>query len=181
MKKIFLVTGVFMVTAITATYAQYSMDDNSPKEEREINQDAVSKSMKSQFTTDFPNSSNISFERIKDLEKVDFNQDGSQKTAYYDLDNQLVGTTIHESFHDLPSVAQIKILDKYKDYTVKDVLEFKVNSNNESYYDNDTYRNLYDNSFDNSNNYFVELKSENNAIVLEVGLSGEVSYFTAIK
>jgi hypothetical protein len=180
MKKIFLVTGIVIASAISATYAQYNVEVKSVQEGKELNQDDVSESTRNQFAADFPNASNIGFEKTKDFEEVHFNQDGSQKTAYYDFDNQLEGTTIKESFHDLPAVAQIKILDKYRDYSVKDVLEFKVNSDNESYYDNDTYMTLYGNSFDKSNNYFVELKSDRNAIVLEVDLSGEVSYFTTI-
>jgi hypothetical protein len=196
MKKIFLVTGIVVATTFVVTYAQGDIDDNNAKvvksaitdlpneiqkEGRESNQNAVSEATKNQFSADFPNASNISFEKTKDFEEVRFNQDGSQKTAYYDFDNQLEGTTINKSFHDLPAVAQTKILDKYKDYAVKDVLEFKVNSDNESYYDDDTYMTLYGNSFDKSNNYFVELKSDNNAIVLEVDSSAEVSYFTTIK
>jgi hypothetical protein len=181
MKKIFLITGIVIASAITVTYAQYNDESNTVKEGKEINRDASSESIENQFAADFPNASNISFEKTKDFEEVHFNQDGSQKVAYYDFDNQLEGTTIKVSFHDLPAASQIKILDKYKDYTVKDVLEFKVNSDNESYYENDTYMTLYGNSFDKSNNYFVELKSDHNAIVLEVDLSGEVSYFTTIK
>jgi hypothetical protein len=180
MKKFFLITGIVIASSITATYAQYNDEANTVKEGKEINQDAVSESTKNQFAADFTNASNISFEKAKDFDKVNFNRDGSQATAYYDHNNQLVGTTVRESFHDLPAIAQNKILDKYKDYTVKEVLEFKANSDNTSYYDNYTYMTLYGNSFDKSNNYFVELKSDHNAIVLEVDLSGEVSYFTTI-
>jgi hypothetical protein len=181
MKKIFLVTGIVIATTFTTAFAQYNTDDNNAKEGRELNQDAVSESAANQFSADFPNASNISFEKTKDFNKVKFNQNGSQITAYYDYNNQLIGSTVKVSFHDLPAGAQIKILDKYRDYTVTDVLKFNVNSNNESYYDNDTYMTLYGNSFDKSSNYFVELKGENNAIVLEVDLSGEVSYFTTIE
>ncbi len=181
MKKIFLVTGIAVVTTFTSAYAQFNTDDNNLKEGREINQDAVSEFTANQFSADFPNASNISFEKTKDFNKVSFNQNGSQKTAYYDYNNQLIGSIVKVSFQDLPAVAQIKILDKYRDYKVTDILKFNVNSENASYYDNDTYMTLYGNSLDRSNNYFVELKSDNNAIVLEVDLSGEVSYFTTIK
>ncbi len=180
MKKIFLVTGIVVVTTFTTAFAQYNTDDNTPKEGREINQDAVSETVRNQFTSDFPNASNISFERTKDFNEVNFNQDGNQIKAYYDYNNQLVGSTIKVPFHDLPAAAQIKILDKYRDYKVTDVLRFNVNSDNESYYNNDSYMTLYGNPIDKSSNYFVELKGENNAIVLEVDLSGEVSFFTAI-
>jgi hypothetical protein len=180
MKKIFLVTGIVVVTTFTTAFAQYNTDDNNAKEGREINQDAVSESVRNQFTSDFPNASNISFERTKDFNEVNFNQDGSQLKAYYDYNSQLIGSTVKVSFHDVPEVAQIKILDKYRDYKVADVLKFNVNSDNESYFDNDTYMTLYGNPIDKSSNYFVELKSDNNTIVLEVDLSGQVSFFTTI-
>jgi len=181
MKKIFLVTGIVVVTAFTTAFAQYNIDDNNAKVGPETNQDAVSEFVRNQFTSDFPNASIISFENTKDFNKVNFNKDGHQITAYYDYNNQLVGSTIKVSFNDLPAVAQIKILDKYRDYKVTDVLKFNVNSDNESYYNNDTDMTLYGNPIDKSSNYFVELKGENNAIVLEVDLSGEVSFFTAIR
>jgi hypothetical protein len=181
MKKFFLAAGVLMVTTITATYAQYSMDDNIVKEGKEKNQEGVSELTKNQFVSDFPNATDIHFEKTKAFDKVYFGQSGIETTAYYDYNNQLVGTISRGSFHDLPIDAQVKILGKYPSYSVEEVLQFKVNSDNESYTDNNTDLTLYGNSFEKTSNYFVELKNDNNEIVLEVGLSGEVSFFTTIK
>ncbi|HXB28398.1 MAG TPA: hypothetical protein VNW49_01205 [Puia sp.] len=181
MKKYFLVTGILIASTITATYAQYSMDDNIVKEGKEKNQEGVSESTKNQFVSDFPNATDIHFEKTKGFDKVIFEQNDREMTAYYDYNNQLVGTISKGSFHDLPTNAQVKILDKYPGYSIEEVLHFKVNSNNESYADNNTDLTLYGNSFEKSSDYFVELKNDNKAIVLEVDLSGEVSFFTTIR
>jgi hypothetical protein len=196
MKKFFLVTGILIATTITATYAQYNIDDINVQEEksintntldeiqkegRETNQNAVSEFTENQFSSDFPNATNIRFENAGDFNEVYFKQNGRKTTAYYDLNNQLVGTIRNRSFFDLPLDAQMKIVDKYPNSTVVKVIQFKVNSDNESYIDNNMYLPLYGNSFEKISNYFVELKKDNKAIVLEVDLSGEVSFFTTIK
>ncbi len=196
MKKIFLATGVLIAIAIKAANAQYYIEDDNvkvmksvitntpneiPKEGGEGNQNAVSESTRNQFIADFPDAANIRFKKTNDFNEVSYSLNGRDMTAYYDFNNQLVGTINYQSFGNLPANAQAKILDDYPNYKVVKVLRFNVNSDNESYIENDTYMTLYGNSFDKSNNYFVELKSDHKAIVLEVDLSGEVSYFTAIK
>jgi hypothetical protein len=196
MKKFFLVTGILIATSMTATYAQYNIDDINVQEEksintntqdeiqkegRETNQNAVSEFTENQFASDFPNATNIRFENAGEFNEVYFKQNGRKTTAYYDLSNELVGTIRNRSFFDLPIDAQMKIVDKYPNSTVVKVIQFKVNSDNESYIDNNMYLPLYGNSFEKISNYFVELKKDNKAIVLEVDLSGEVSFFTTIK
>jgi hypothetical protein len=197
MKKIFLATGIFIVTTVTATYAQYNIDDDNvkavksinmdtpneiQKEGLEKNQNVVSEFTRNQFTSDFPDATNIRFEKTKDFDEVNYIQNGRKTMAYYDYNSELVGTIRNRSFRDLPADAQNEIVERYPNYTVVKVLNFKVNSDNESYIENDnTDLTLYGNSFEKSSNYFVELKNDNKAIVLMVGLSGEVSFFTTIK
>ncbi|HEV3222040.1 MAG TPA: hypothetical protein VGZ90_04140 [Puia sp.] len=181
MKKIFLVTGILIATTFTSIYAQGNIDDNNVKEGGEKNQNAVSEYTQNQFVSDFPNATDIHFEKTKGFDKVYFGQNGKETTAYYDYNNQLVGTISKGSFHDLTSDAQAKILDKYPNYSVEEVLLLKMNSDNESYNENNTDLTLYGNSFEKASNYFVELKNDNNEIVLEVGLSSEVSFFKTIK
>jgi DUF1365 family protein len=40
---------------------------------------------------------------------------------------------------------------------------------------------LYGNTFDDADNYFVELKKDNKAVVVKVDLAGYVSFFTDMK
>lgn len=194
MKKFFLVTGILMVTAMTATYAQFNMDDNSTnetnaastntlneiqKEGAETNQNAVSAITRNQFASDFPGATNIHFEKTYVFDEVNYSQKGSKITAYYDNNSELVGTVRNRSIHDLPAGALTEITDGYPGYTVVRVVRFNVNSGNKSYTDNSELP-FYGEPSEDSH-YFVELKNDNKAIVLMVGLSGEVSFFTTMK
>jgi hypothetical protein len=196
MKKLFLTTGILMVTAVTATYAQYNIDDinvkavksintdnpnENQKEEVEKNRSAVSVITENQFASDFPDATDIQFEKTKDFDEVSYTLNGIRMTAYYDFNNQLAGTIHNASFSDLPVSAQTNIGLQYPNYTVAKVLKFDVNNDNESFFDNNTYLTLYGASFGTNSDYFVELKNGSKAIVLEVGLAGEMRFFTTIK
>jgi hypothetical protein len=196
MKKFFLTTGILMVTAITATYAQDNMNDDDAnsakstitktmaeiqKEGAEANQNAVSLFTVNQFAYDFPDVTDIHFDRVKDHDVITYSQNGRINTAYYDDNSELLGTIRNRSIQDLPAAAQKEIADRYPGYTVVRVVRFNANSDNETYIDNSSELPFYGDSSENSSNYFVELKSDNKAIVLMVGLSGEVSFFTTMK
>jgi hypothetical protein len=196
MKKFFFATGILLVTVTTATYAQYNIDDINVKAVKSINTDNPNEIQKggieknqqtvavfteNQFANDFPHAANIQFEKTKDFDEVSFTQNGIGFTAYYDFNNQLVGTIHNGSFGDLPVSVQTNIVLQYPGYSVAKVLKFDVNYDNESFFDNNTYLTLYGTSFDTGSNYFVELKNGGKAIVLKVGLSGELSFFTTIK
>jgi hypothetical protein len=181
MKKIFLTTGILMITAITATYAQDNMSNNDAdgvnsananslneilKEGAVTNQDAVSVFTRNQFASDFPDATNIRFEKTNEFDEVNYSQKGRKTTAYYDNNGELLGTLRNRSFHDLASDAQTEIVKKYPGYTVVSVVRFNANDDISS--------------MENSH-YFVEIKNNNKTIVLMVDLSGEVSFFTTMK
>ena len=197
MKKFFLTTGILMVTAITATYAQDNMNDDDAnnakssitktmaeiqKEGAQTNQNAVNVFTVNQFASDFPDVTDVHFDQMKDYTAVTYTQNGRVNTAYYDDNSELMGTIRNRSMQDLPAEAQTEIASKYADYTVVRVVRFNANSDNESYIDNNSELPFYGDSPENSSNYFVELKNnDNKAIVLMVGLSGEVSFFSTMK
>ena len=197
MKKFFLTTGILMVTAITATYAQDNLNDDDAnnakstvtktmteiqKEGAESNQNAVSVFTVNQFASDFPDVTDIHFDREKDHDVITYSQNGRINTAYYDDNNELMGTIHNRSIQDLPADAQTEIANRYPSYSVVKVVRFNANSDNESYVDNNSELPFYGDSPENSSNYFVELKNnDNKTIVLMVGLSGEVSFFSTMK
>jgi hypothetical protein len=197
MKKFFLTTGILMVTAITATYAQDNMNDDDAnnvkstitktmaeiqKEGTEANQNAVSVFTVNQFAYDFPDVTDIHFDKTKSYVAVNYTQNGRNNTAYYDDNSELLGTILNRSMQDLPAGAQTEIANRYAGYTVVRVVRFNANSDNESYIENNSELPFYGDSPENSSNYFVELKNnDNKSIVLMVGLSGEVSFFSAMK
>ena len=197
MKKFFLATGILMVTAITATYAQDNMNDDDvnnakpsitktmaeiQKEGAQTNQNTVNVFTLNQFATDFPDVTDIHFDQMKGYTAVTYTQNGRINTAYYDDNSELMGTIRNRSIQDLPAGAQTEIANRYAGYTVVRVVRFNANSDNEAYIDNYSELPFYGDSSEDSSNYFVELKNnDNKAIVLMVGLSGEVSFFSTMK
>src|SRR5579863_630004 len=196
MKKFFLATGILMVTAISATYAQFDNDDDGAynvkptttktmaeiqKEGAETNLNAVSAFTVNKFAYDFPDVTNIHFDRENGHDVITYTENGKNNTAYYDDNSELLGTIRSRSFQDLPSAAQKEIADRYPDYTAVRLVRFNANTDNGSYSENNADLPFYDDSSENSSNYFVELNNGNKAIVLMVGLSGEVTFFSTMK
>jgi hypothetical protein len=165
MKKIFLAAGILLVTA-TTTFAQDKNDrDNA----------LVDPLIKSQFATDFPNATNAYFASEKNFDEVSFTQDKEKISAYYDYNNQLIGTVENKAFTDLPGNAQKEILKKYPDYTITGVVKFEDNESDE------TEMIQYGRSLDDADNYFVQLKNDSRTIIVKVDLSGGISFLTTMK
>ena len=98
-------------------------------------------------------------------------KDGQLTTAFYDIAGKLVGSTRYVTFSDLPARSQKDIKEKYKDYTIGQVLFYDDNENN------DTDMFLYGAQFGDADNYFVELSKGTNKIVLQVNAEGAVFFF----
>jgi hypothetical protein len=192
MKTLIIASMAIMLT--TATFAQASSDlaavkkdmketnkeGSSIKKEKKEERKALRKlegkqasyQAKQQFAADFDNVTNVKWKRTNYFDEATFTKDGQTMTAFYDYNNQLVGTTEVKAFTNLPVSAQNSINKKYKDYSVQEVILFDDNE------DNDTDMLLYGHQFDDADNYFVELQKDNKAIILQVDMLGDVSYFT---
>jgi len=165
MKKILLAAGAILIPAM----AIFAQDYNRSYA------DQADPSLKSQFTADFPDAKNAHFARIKDLNEVTFSQGQEKMIAYYRDGDQLVGSIRKGSFAGLPGNAQKEIQQKYPGYSVVNVVKFDDN-------ESEVTEMILDGiSMDDADNYFVELKNDNKAIVVKVDLSGGVDYLTAMK
>lgn len=138
---------------------------------RKLDGHEVSYQSKEQFAADFANATNVTWKRTVFFDEATFTQDGRTQTAYYDIHNDLVGTTELKQFADLPASAQKTILKRYKDYTIEKVILFDDNETN------DTDMLMYGRQFDDADNYFVEIQKGAKDLVLQVDMSGDVSYF----
>ena len=189
MKKIFLSLSI-LLTAGTITFAHTNTDHNERKEERlarkEIrkeyhklrraeNRNEVSDVTRNQFAIDFPGAKNARFAKTKEFAEVLFINGKKKLKAYYDYDNELVGTTEKKAFADLPENAQKEILKKYSGYNIDQVFKFDDNKVN------DTDMILYGTTFNDADNYFVELKKDSKDIILKVDLAGYVSVLKDMK
>ena len=127
------------------------------------------------FISDFGHISNVQWKRNAQFDEATFTKDGQQMTAYYDIYSNLVGTTENKFFTDIPTRAQKEIMEKYKEYSIGDVVFFDDNEANETDMVYDDLR------FEDADNYFVTLTKDNKQIVLMVNTAGDVSYFKTLK
>jgi hypothetical protein len=145
------------------------------KELRKLEGKKVSYQSKAAFSVDFGNIPNATWTRGTYYDEVTFiNKHGKTVTAYYDYDADLVGTTMHKNFTDIPAKAQKYINEKYSGYNKEAVIFFHDNQLNE------TDMVLYNNPFEDADNYFVALKKGNDEIIVQVDTAGSVSFFKKI-
>ena len=189
MKKVFFASAAFLL-AVISTQAQTTDDiakNDSKQERKEIRKekkpkaitlrkkegDEVSYQSRQEFFRDFGfGDKDVTWRKTRYYDEADFVKDGAATTAFYDIDSKLVGTTNVKTFADLPAAGQKQINKEYKDYTVKNVVFYDDNENN------DTDMILYESQFDDEDNYFVELQKDNKTIVVQVTMDGLVGYFT---
>ncbi len=193
MKKVFFASAAILMTFISAnaqTDNLIAKNDTKPnKEERKeikkekkeertalkMQSNEVSYQSKQEFYRNFGDHPEATWRNSKTFDEATFDNNGVKTIAYYDFEGQLVGTTCTKRFEDLPADAQKQLRKEYKDYTVNTVVFFDDNEAN------DTNMVLYNNSFDDEDNYFVELQKDNKTIVVQVTMDGQVGYFTELK
>ena len=185
--------AILLSSAATQAQADYAAlkqdvqrtnkEDNATRKEKKEERKALRKlegqqpsyQSREHFAGDFDNVSDVHWKRTKYFDEATFVKDGQKQTAFYDFKSELVGTTQVKTFADLPATAQQFINKKYKDCPVQKVILFDDNETNE------TDMLLYGHQFDDSDNYFVELRQGTKDIVLQVDMSGEVSFFTTMQ
>jgi hypothetical protein len=180
MKKLLLLSAatIMLAAALQAQPGLASVKTEKKEERKELrklNGNVVSERAKEQFFSDFGNMSGAQWKRSTNFDEVVFNKDGKVTTAFYDDAANLVGTTSASNFASLPAKAQDFINDNYKGYSKGDVIFFDDNEYN------DTDMLLFNQQFDDEDSYFVELKKGNKAIIVEVNMGGDVSYFTGVR
>ncbi|MFT3823184.1 MAG: hypothetical protein QM731_04655 [Chitinophagaceae bacterium] len=127
------------------------------------------------FHEDFPAAAQATWIKGGGFDKVTFEQKGETLTAYYDFDNNLMGTMQNVEETALPEKS-IKQIDKhYPDYVVAQVLKFEDNQEN----DNDI--NYFYEPVHEPLSYFVELTNEKHEIILQVSPNGEMSFFKQLQ
>ena len=182
MKRI-LCTAVIAAIASISAYADNgdghdNANRDTRKEERkerrderkEIRLHSVNVMTEQEFYYDFPRAKDVKWTQDH-FEEANFMDGTVEKTAYYDWQNKLVGTTTHVDYSELSARAKRYIAKKYPGYTVKDVIMFDDNEAN----DTDMY--LFDTSFEDEDTYFPVMQKGSKEIILEVTMKGDVSFF----
>lgn len=178
MKKILLAAGVLFITT-TAIFAHNAPNNNDnkkgKKEARKAEKAEVSEFTKSQFYEDFPDATNIKYERTNYFDEVSFTTAKHRERAYYDIHSQLVGTTQRKAVTELPENAQRTLQKRYADYKVDTVVEFDDNEAN------GTDMTMFDTAFDGADNYFVTMRKGIEILIVKVDMAGNVSFFKSLK
>ena len=180
MKKFFLATAAVILTGVffTASAGNGKIDKESRKqqrkEKRELRREewlhSVNIATEDQFDYDFPNAKDVTWTRSV-FNEAAFTDGDIQKIAYYDMENNLVGTTNYVDFSVLPAKAQRYISKKYKGYRIDKVILFDDNEAN----DTDMY--LFNASFEDQDSYFPVLSKGPKQVILRVTTDGNVSFF----
>lgn len=178
MKKIAVLT-VACLLVLTTVQAQTQSARKDPKIKKvslkNLEKTSVSDVAKSHFYSDFGNMADVQWKRTPYFDEATFTKDGKQMIAYYDYDENLVGTTSIAKFSDLPASGQKEIQKIYKGYKIGPVIFFDDNEAN------DTDMLLYGTQFEDEDSYFVELTKANNKLVVHVTPDGNVYYFKQLE
>lgn len=147
------------------------------REDRALAKEEVSFQTMQAFKADFPNAKDVGYMVGSNFDEVVYSQGGKDYIAYYNMNGELVGTTSHASFSELPASARKEITNHYlnKGYNTDRVILFDDNE----LVPTDMW--LYERSFDDEDNYFIELSKLDHKLVLQVDMHGNVSFYKDLR
>ena len=131
----------------------------------------VSSAVMNSFYSQFPNAEIVNWSKIKGYAVADFYSGNSERMAFFDFNNQLVGTGKYISFNRLPKNSIKEIKKNYNNYASDSVIQYNDNELN----DNDL--NLFGITLD-SDGYYALMKDKSNGkeIVLHITPQGDASF-----
>ena len=157
---------IFLTTAIAALFTANVFAFNGNKKTEDEGAANVSYSVMNKFKADFSDAKNVSWTTTATTQKATFVVDDVKMTAFYNLRGEYLGVTQYVDYKAIPSKAKKAIADKYKNYTVSEVIKLETNG--------------ADASLD-STVYFVDLKNGAEELLLRVTPSANVYFFQQVK
>lgn len=120
MKNVLIIGSVLVFTASTAfsqelislnepiSFASHKVNREQREENRFIKREKAATTPNyttdQHFQTDFPNATNVSWKKAG-FEEASFTLNGKEMKAFYDYENELVGTTTPVDYNTLPKAA----------------------------------------------------------------------------
>ena len=155
MKKIFITTAIaaLFTANVFAFEGGKKTDEGSAKTANYV---ALTK-----FNADFVRAQNATWKVTSNFQKVSFVMDDVQMAAFYDFKGELIGVTSAVQFKALPEKAKLEIGQKYAGYFAKEVIKLE--------------------SGDDSISYFVDLKKDNDELLVRVTPTADVSFVQKVK
>jgi hypothetical protein len=158
MKKIFITTAMIGLLG-TSVFAA----DGTKKATKAA---TVSYTVENQFDAAFNNAKDVAWTITSNCQKATFTDNGVKKSAFYNLQGEYLGLTQDVTYAVIDPKAKATIADKYKDYSVKQVIELQSIP--------------ADASFEETN-YFVDLKNDNSEVLVRVSSGADVYFFKQVK
>lgn len=148
------------------------------KYDRHVNNDVdrIPVGTRNEFSGDFSNVQDVTWKVGHGYSEAQFMKDGKLMMAFFDYDDELIGTGYYLDYADLPEKGRMRIEKDYKDYIPEKAMFFEDDQ------DGEDLLNFFGN-FLEKDAYFVLLRKmdENKEIVVQVAEDGEVSYFSNVR
>jgi hypothetical protein len=158
MKKIFLT----LATAGILTTSAFAKIDGGKKTETAT----VSYSVQNEFDEQFDNATSVKWTVTSNCQKASFLLNGSQMTAFYNLQGEYIGVTEDVAYSAIGSKAQKEIAEKYKGFTAGEVIKLITNDPTANF---------------DQVVYFVDLKNDSSEELVRVTPSEDVYFFKQVK
>jgi len=160
MKKIFLTFATAALLSVSASAAV--VGDNGAK-----NAASISNNVLHEFSDDFADAQNVVWTRTQNTMRADFIENGQNRSAFYSLSGDFLGTTQVLDYNTIPAATKAKIAEKYKGYTAGDVILYVANATADDSIEPVTY--------------FVALKNQDHSILVRITPEGYVAFFKQVK
>ena len=174
MKKLFCLSAALSIAAVfVMANPVVTGNDHGVKKKKESRWEPNA-AIEFQFSKDCPKAKSVNW-TYHEFVEVTFLDKGVAKTAYYDENDNLLGTTTNVDLIALPEKARDHINKEYPGYSIEKVVFF---GDNEA---NDTDMSLFNQSVEDEDNYFPLLIKGSKEIILKVSPEGDVSFFGNFK
>ena len=171
MKKLFCLSAALCIEAVCVLANPVVTGNDRGVKKKKENPWEPNTAVEFQFSKDFPKANSVNWTYHEFVEATFF-ENGVAKTAYYDENDNLLGTTTNVDLIALPEKARD---EEYPGYSIEKVVFF---GDNEA---NDTDMSLFNQSFEDEDNYFPLLIKGSKEIILKVSPEGDVSFFGNFK
>jgi hypothetical protein len=137
--------------------------------------DIIPLETRNEFASDFLNAQDVTWKAGQGYNEAEFVLDGKSRMAFFNYEDDLIGTGYYVDYMDLPEKGRERIAKDYGDYIPEKAM----------FYEDDEYEDDLLNFFGNflqKEAYFVLLRKEdeNKEIVVQVTKNGDVSYFRKV-
>ena len=155
---------LFITAAIATMFSASVFADGTKKSNSGVN---VSYTVLNHFSTDFADAKNTVWTVNGNFQKADFESEGIKKTAFYNLQGEFVALTQDIDAKAIPAKAQKEIDEKYKGYTVNEVIVLQNNTDLNPDADETAY--------------FVDLKSDAKEVLVRITPEAGIAFYKQVK